>query len=501
MPLDPRTPVLVGVGQWSNRVDRGEPVVEPADLLVGALRRAGDDSGAPGGGEALLRDADAIRTVCAFSARYRNPAALVAERLGASPRDLAVSPIGGNEPQVLVNRACLDIAAGDADIVLIGGSEAWRTRSAARSAGTSNAWTVQGDDVEPARATGPEAVLNHPAELARGIALPTEVYPLFEQALRASLGRTLDEHLPIVGALWAAFSEVAATNPHAWIQAARTADEVITPTPDNRWVTWPYTKVMCANNAVEQGAGLILCSAERAGALGVPRDRWVFPLAGTEAHDTNAVSHRLDLHSSPAVRLAGRRLFAEAGRGVDDVAHVDLYSCFPSAVQIAARELGLAPDRRLTVTGGLSFAGGPWNNYVSHSIAAMAGVLRDDPGSLGLVTANGGFVTKHALALYSTTPPAGAGVGFRWADVQDEVDALGARDLCESPDGAATIETWVVSYGRDGTPEKAVAACLLDDGRRAWATSTDTDVVAELRDGGEQIGRTVKLTPDGDLLL
>lgn len=499
--LDPRTPVLVGAGQWSNRVDRGEPVVEPADLLAGALRRAGEDSGAPGGGEALLRGADAIRTISSFSGRYRNPAALVAQRLGATPRDLAVSPIGGNEPQVLVNRACLEIAAGEADIVLVGGSEAWRSRSQARASGDSTGWTVQGDDVERARPTGPEAELNHPAELARGVALPTDVYPLFEQALRRARGRTLAEHLPQVGALWSGFSRVAATNPHAWIQTARTAEEIVTATPENRWVTWPYTKVMCANNAVEQGAGLIVCSAERAAALGVPRDRWVFPLAGTEAHDTYAVSHRLDLHSSPAVRLAGRRLFAEAGRSVDDVAHVDLYSCFPSAVQVAAGELGLGLDRQLTVTGGLSFAGGPWNNYVSHSIAAMAGVLRADPGSLGLVTANGGFITKHALALYSTEPPAGAGVGFRWANVQDEVDALGRRELCESPDGAATVESWVVTHDRDGAPARALAACLLDDGRRAWATSADADVVAELRSGDEQIGRTVKLTPDGDLHL
>jgi acetyl-CoA C-acetyltransferase len=356
--------------------------------------------------------------------------------------------------------------------------------------------------VAPARLTAPEAPLTHPAEVARGIVMPTQVYPLFEQALRAHLGRSIEEHLAAVGELWAGFSEVAARNPHAWIRQARTAEEIVTSGPDNRWVVWPYTKLMCANNAVEQGAGLILCSAERAEALGVPRDRWVFPLAGTEAHETYALSHRVDLHSSPAICFAGRRLFAEAGRSVDDVAYVDLYSCFPSAVEIGARELGLPldGDRALTVTGGLSFAGGPWNNYVSHSIATIAGLLREDAGSLGLISANGGYITKHALGLYSTEPP-GDGRGFRWADVQDEVDALGAREACESPDGPGTIESWVVPYDRDGAPERAIAACLLDDGRRAWATSSDGAVVAELLSGAEQVGRTVKLTPDGDLLL
>jgi acetyl-CoA C-acetyltransferase len=493
--LDPRTPVLVGVGQWSNRVDRGEPVVEPADLIAGALRRAADDSGV---GARLLGDADAVWTVALFSRRYRNPAALVAERLGARPRDTAVSPVGGNEPQVLVAQACRAVAAGRADLVLIGGAEAWRSRQRAKAEGLDLGWTYQSDDVPPARLTGDEMTLNHPAELARGLAAPTQLYPLFEQALRHAAGRSIHEHLVFVSELWAGFAAVAAGNPHAWIRDAPTAEQIRTPSADNRWICWPYTKLMNANNAVEQGAGIIVCSVERAVGLGVPRDRWVFPLVAVQAHDSEAVSHRAGLRSSPAIRLAGRRLLALAGRDIDDVAHVDLYSCFPSAVQITATELGLGLDRQLTVTGGLSFAGGPWNNYVAHAIAAMAQVLRADPGSLGLVTANGGHVTKHALGLYSTEPPPG---GFRWADVQDEVDALPRRGLCERPDGPATIESWVVQHDRDGARERVFAACLLDDGRRAWATSDDADVVAELRSGAEQIGRPVKLTPDGNLLL
>jgi acetyl-CoA C-acetyltransferase len=496
MALDPRTPVLVGVGQWSNRVDRGEPAVEPVEMMAEALRRAAADSGATGD---PLAGADAVRVVSVFSRRYRNAARLVAQRIGASPRDEALSPIGGNEPQALVSRAGLEIAAGEAHTVLICGAEAWRTRSSTPP--EELGWTTQDDSVPEARLTAPEVELNHPAEIARHVYMPTQVYPLFEQALRHAAGRSVDDHLVHVSELWAGFAAVAADNSHAWIRDGLTAEQIRTPSDRNRWVSWPYTKVMNANNAVEQSAALIVCSAERAAALGIPRDRWVFPQAGTQAHDTYAVSHRPDLASSGAIRLASRRLFALAGRGIDDVAHVDLYSCFPSAVQIGAAEIGLGLDRRLTVTGGLSFAGGPWNNYVSHSIAAMAHVLRDEPGSLGLVTANGGYVTKHALGLYSTEPPAG---GFRWADVQDEVDRLPRRELCESvdsTDGTATIESWVVSHGRDGVPERVLAACLLDDGRRAWAFSDDDATVAEMRTGAEQIGRAVKLDDAGTLLL
>lgn len=493
MPLDPRTPVVVGGGQWSNRVDHGESPVEPVDLIAEALRRAAADTGAPNG-DRLLTEADSVWTVMLISWRYANPAALVAARLGASPRDTAVSPMGGNEPLTLVNQACRDIAAGRRDLVLIGGAEAWRSRGA--GGGKQLGWTLLADGDEPARRTGDEAPLLHPAEIARGIALPTQIYPLFEQAFRHARGRSVNDHQVVVSELWSRFSEIAAANPHAWTRTAMTPEEVRSPANGNRYISWPYTKVMNANNAVEQGAGVIVTSVERATALGVPRDRWVFPLAATEAHDHYAVSHRADMASSPAIRLAGEELFSLAGLGATDVSHVDLYSCFPSAVQVAAHELGLGADLDLTVTGGLSFAGGPWNNYVSHSVATMLGVLREDPGSVGLVSANGGYLTKHALALYSTSPSE----GFRWSSVQDAVDALPQRELCESVDAAGAtgrIETWAVAHDRDGQPDKAIATVLLDDGRRAWADNTAPDTLAELVSGTEFIGHPVKLTPEG----
>lgn len=499
MPLDPRLPVVVGGGQWSNRVDRGESPVEPVDLVAEALRRAAVDAG---GDSRLLTEADAVWIVQMLSWRYTDPAASVAARLGATPRDTALSPMGGNEPQALVAQACRDIASGTRDLVLVGGAESWRSRSKA-GGGKELGWTTLGDGPStPARRTGDEAPLNHPGEIAHGIAMPTQVYPLFEQAFRHARGRSVDEHLDHLGLLWARYSEVAAGNPHAWVQQALSPEQVRTPSAGNRWITWPYTKVMNANNAVDQGAGLIVTSVERARALGVPADRWVFPWAVADAHDHYAVSHRADLASSPAVRLAGRSLFSLVDRGVDDVAHVDLYSCFPSAVQVAAHELGLSldGDRDTTVTGGLSFAGGPWNNYVSHSIATMLGVLRTDAGALGLVTANGGYLTKHALALYSTEPPPSG--AFRSLSVQDEVDALPARELCEDvgPSGVSgSVETWGVTHDRGGAPEKAIATVLLDDGRRAWATTTAPEALAELVSGRELIGRAVKITPAGAL--
>ena len=286
--------------------------------------------------------------------------------------------------------------------------------------------------------------------------MPVQAYPLFENAIRFARGETIDAHRERIAKLWSAFSRVAAENPFAWSRKSLSAEEVMTPSPTNRMIGYPYTKCMNSNWFLDQSAALIACSVETARSLGVPRDRWIFPHAGAGANDTEHLSNRLDLHSSPAIGLAGRRALELAGVELDSVSHIDLYSCFPSAVEISAAELGLDERRQLTVTGGLSFAGGPLNNYVMHSVATMMDVLRGDPGSLGLVTAVGGFLTNHAIGLYSSEPPR---EDYRHESVQAAVDALGRRELVEHHEGAVVIESYTVMHGREG-PEAGLFACL-----------------------------------------
>ena len=490
--INDRTPVLVAAGQLSQRVDRGEQALEPADLMAEAVRTALRDAGAL----ALTSKIDSIRVMNILSWPYRDPGAAVASRIGATPSHTGLTVMGGNYPQTMVNRAASDIANGSADVVVVCGAEAWRSRAAARSA-EGLGWTVQPDDVAPTEIYGgndPE--LSSAAEVSSGVFMPIQVYPMFDVALRAHLGLGVDEHRQRLGALWSRFSEVAADNPNAWIQRRFTPDEVTTATADNRMVGFPYTKLMNSNNNVEQGAAVVLCSAAAATAAGISRDRWVFIHAGADAHDHWFISERQDLHSSPAIALAGARAMELAGVGPDDLAHVDLYSCFPSAVQIAARELGLGLDRQLTVTGGMSFAGGPWNNYVTHSIATMADVVRNDPGSMGLVSGNGGYLTKHSFALYSTRPPT---ADFRWENCQTAVDELPRRSAVSGHTGDATVETYTVVFGRDGA-ETALAACLTADGRRAWTRSTDPAVMDELQ-SRECVGDTVHVDADGTMHL
>jgi acetyl-CoA C-acetyltransferase len=480
--LDPRTPVIVGAGQVCHR-DGAAP--EPVRLLAEAAHRAEEDSHSPG----LLRRLDSIRVVHILSWRYRDPGRLLAELVGAVPRHTAVTTVGGQSPQALLARTAADIQAGRADLVLVGGAETWRTRRAIRATGERPPWADQPAAVEATEVIGGELVMGTAEEVEVGLTLPSTVYPIFENALRAAAGRGLAEHTRMIAGLWARFSDVAAGNPHAALRRRFTAEEIATPGRGNRMVGFPYTKLMNSNSHVDQAAAILLASAGTAAGLGVPSDRWVFPVSAASASDTPAISERADLHSSPALRCAGREALRLAGVEAGDLAHVDLYSCFPSAVGVAAAELGLPLDRELTVTGGLTFAGGPWSDYVSHAVATMVGRLRQDPGAVGLCTANGGYLSKHAVGVYSTRPPER---GFRHADVQEEVDRLPRRQAAHGAEGAVVIESYTVVHDRAGAPERAVAACLLPDGRRTWGVSTDPDVLGAML-SEELCGRAAKV--------
>ncbi len=494
MTLDPRTPVLVGVGQLSNRVDRGEDPAEPVELLARAAHAAEADTGAGG----VLAALDAVKVVSILSWRYADPGRLVADRVGAADVRTTYTTGGGQTPQALVHQTAQEVLRGEADCVLIGGAEAWRTRQSARRAGETLAWTAQGD-VAPDELVGGDLDMNHPDEVALGIGLPIQVYPLFVVALRAAEGRSVAEHRTRLGQLYARFSEIAAANPHAWNREAHTAGEVAEAGADNRMVGFPYTKWMNSYEMLDQAAALLCCSAEKAEALGIDHDRWVFPHSGAEAKDPY-VSVRRSLHESPSMISAGRTALALADTDVDGVAHLDLYSCFPSAVQLAARAIGVAPedDRDLTVTGGMSFAGGPWNNYVTHAIATMVDVLRTDPGTLGLVSANGGLASKEAFGVYGTTPPPD---GFRLGHPQAEVDGRVGRALTTDHEGHVVIETYTVMHDRDGSPALAIASTLTADGDRAWATSDDEAVLAALVRDEEHVGTDAHRTAEGTLQL
>ena len=460
-----RTPVLIGVGQVTDKGRDLDDLPGPVGLIEQAARQAFDDAGIDAGRAA---DLDLIAVVRSFRESTPNTPASLARRLGAESAACWLMPNGGNGPQYLVNRYAEAIAKGENRFVLFAGAEAKDSVRRLKKAGRKIDWTEPPDS--EARFLIPEPKMASGYETHHGVWLAAHVYPMFENAYRHHLGRGIEEHQMAMGRLFEGFAEVAAETPGAWFPVKRTAEEIATPSESNRFVGWPYTKFMNAMNHVDQSAAILMCSRGFARELGVPDDRMVHLHGCADTNEPLLVSERQTYHDSPAVRMMGRKALGMAGTDIGGIDYIDLYSCFPSAVEIARDELGIAEDdpRPLTVTGGLPYHGGAGNNYVMNSIACMVEKVRAKPGSKGLVTANGGFLTKHAAGIYSTAPsPAHDGRGWARenpADYQAELDALATPPLIKEAEGDAVVETYTVAFGRSGEPEMGILFGRLGNG-------------------------------------
>lgn len=488
MSLDPRTAVLVGAGQVLQRLESPERAHAPLDLMEQAARRAADDAHAP----ALLEKIDSVRVPRGLWP-YTNPAHALRERIGCPSAETVISPISGNMVQRMISDGAREIIAGRRDAVLVVGAEAERTKRQAQRAGLRLSW-ADGDPPAPDRSLGETETGLTEEEVNIGFMQPASVFALYENAMRYDLGETLEAHRDRIARLWHGFAKVAEGNPNAWTREAPSIETIREETPDNRMISFPYTKRLCSNMVVDMGAAVLVCSVELAQRLGVPRDRWVFLQTATDCMATPHLSNRPDFRTAPQLELAGRRALELADRSPDDFDFVDLYSCFPAAVQLAIRGLGFSADDPLTVTGGLAYGGGPLNSYVLHSIGTMMDRLRAAPGTTGFVSSVGGTFQKHAFGIYSTEP---SEKGFQYADLDPESASLPRRENVATHDGSVTVETYMMNFDR-GVAAKAGLACLLPDGRRTWATSEDSDVLEEIQTR-ETCGRLARIR-DGQLL-
>jgi acetyl-CoA C-acetyltransferase len=480
-------PVIAGVGQILQRLEDPREAAEPLELMLAALARAGEDAGAP----KLLARADSIY-VTRGAWRYGDPGRLIARRLGAAPGETVGTPYGGNFSQACVTDAARQIQAGRRGVVLVTGAEIGRSAGQAQRQGVALRETEAPG--APDRKVAEDKAIFHEAELARGMNSASDVFAVIESAVRFARGESLQAHAERVAELWAGFSAVACGNPHAWIRKPYSAREIGQASPENPMISYPYTRLLNANSRVDMGAGLILCSLETARSAGVPDEKLVYLHAATEAGDSNFLSTRMDFHRSPAVRIAGSRALELAGRSLAQIDHFDLYSCFPSSVEVAAAELGIPESRALTVTGGLTFGGGPLNSYGLHAIARMAEVVRERRGEAGLVHGNGGWLAKHAIGIYGAEPPE---QGFRYENLQKQVDVFPLREALVDWEGPVTVEAYTVAHQK-GEPRIAHAACLTEGGRRTWGTLKDLAVMdAMMRE--EFCGRRGRLDGRGGL--
>ncbi|NOJ41150.1 acetyl-CoA acetyltransferase [Bradyrhizobium australiense] len=463
-----RIPVIVGVGEIVDRPKDIADGLEPLALLEQAVRRAEADSGAK-----LLGELGSLDVVNFLSWRYCDPEEQLAARLGAAPAHCYYGPVGGESPIRYIHEAAKRIARGECSVAVICGAEAQSTATKAERGGISLPWTPFAHDVEePKRG----AAFQKPMAVKLGVFRPITVYPLYESATSAHWGQTPREALAESGALWSIYSKVASENPNSWLKKRFTPDEITTPTPENRLIAWPYTKLMVANPTVNMGGAVLLTSLAKARTAGVPADRLIYPVGGASAEEPRDYLVRdqfYESHPQNAVLKTVMDLVEGDGKKFDAI---ELYSCFPCVPKMARRTLGLGPDVQPTVTGGLTFFGAPLNTYMTHAAVAMVRKLRQG-GQLGLLYGQGGFVTKHHGLVLSREMPKEALKQDTSVQAEADRNRRTVPDFVTEASGKGKVESFTVIYKGNGEVEHGVVMLRTEQDARALARVPADDAV------------------------
>jgi acetyl-CoA C-acetyltransferase len=469
---DPNAPVLVGVAAVQQKLEDFEQALEPVALMERALRDAALDAGS----KALLERAGEI-VVPKGIWSYSDPGRLLANNLNCPSAITVLGEIGVSQ-QTLINRVCARIAAGEIEIALVTGAEAKYRSLCAAKAGAEAAETSQAD-VQPDVVLLPDDELWSEVESAAGLGMPVGYYAIMDSALRYKQGLTPEQHRDQMAAMYARFSEIAAENPDAWSDQAVSAEHIREHSSSNRMLAHPYTKLHNSQWNVDQGAGLILCAARTAEELGIARDRWVFPRATAESNFMSVVASRGDLGACLGFRLAGQAGMEAAGISFNDIELRELYSCFPYAVRSQLEEFGMDGEGDLSVTGGMTFGGGPLNNFVFQATARIAQLLRERPDEVGLVSTVSGMLTKQACALWSAVPNPG---GWVCLDVTGEVEAASdIRGVIADYEGKGTVAGYTVLY-QGSDPWRAVAVFDLPGRLRTVAYNEDPALLQDMQE-------------------
>ncbi|WP_298253326.1 acetyl-CoA acetyltransferase [Bradyrhizobium sp.] len=508
IPSPDRIPVIVGIGEITDRPKEITDGLEPLALLVEALKRAEADSGAE-----LLGEIDSLDIVNFLSWRYRDPEKLLSSRLGIMPKHAYYGPVGGESPIRYLHEAAKRIARGECSVAAVCGAEAQSTATRAERAGITLPWTPFAHDVEePKRG----AAFQKPAAVKLGVFRPVSVYPFYEAATAAHWGQTPREAMAESGALWSTYSQAASENPNAWLKRRFAPDEITTPSADNRLIAWPYTKLMVANPMVNMGGALLMTSLAKARAAGIPEHKLIHILGGASAEEPRDYLERDQFTESHAQNAVLEAVTDLAGGKAGAFDAIELYSCFPCVPKMARRTLGLGADVKPTVTGGLTFFGAPLNTYMTHAACAMVRKLRastadlkslhdntrkvDLPvpmpfrtsqngvaeterelrkvgtgASLGLLYGQGGFVTKHHALVLSRQ--ARAEPLAQETSVQSEADRRrrAVPAFVTEASGMATVESFTAIYGRDNAVEHGVVMLRTSDNARALARVPASD--------------------------
>ena len=485
-------PIIVGAAQFTQRKGTPHPL-DSLSLMVKTGQMAIENTQT----KKIINFIDAIYMVNISSWSYGDAPSELSEKLNITPKEKIYLPDGGHSPQMLVNRAAKAISSGEHRCVLITGGEAAYSIKKLFKGEPPKHWQKK---------RTPKYINGETWDVSQidrkyGLYYPSLTYAIFETALRTSSGRSIAEHNKYMGELLERFSKIASKNPFSWTQKYYSADEIITPSPKNRRIVYPYTKRMCANNFVDQAGTIIITSEEIAKSLRIDRTNWIYIMGGTDLKNINEIYRRPKLDTSPAVREGSQIALRQAGLKLSEIDKFDLYSCFPSIVEIFMKELGIKDDdpRDLTVTGGLPYFGTPLSNYSLHAIINTVELIRDNPSLKIMIIANGGYNTKQSIGIYGTIPPT-----IEWgvqdvSEIQKSILKKSLPNIVEKVNGKLTVEGYSIIYDRTGQPKRGVLVGFLENGGRALAIITTEYGMLLTLENQELVGKNFVIKYDANL--
>lgn len=481
-------PVVVGVAQYTQPKDVSNPL-DPLGLMVKTAKMAMKDTKST----QISHIIDSIYMSNIISWTYRDAPQELGDALGLKLKEKHYLPIGGNTPQYSLNKAAEAIERGEIQGALLVGGEANYSTYKAKKGKIEIDWPNRQkpeyvDDTQPLG-------FNSFIQKYNLLTFPNG-YALMETALRAKLGLTVGEYQDKIGKILADFSSVAKNNPYAWTQKEYSKDEIIEPSPKNRLVNHPYTKRMVSNLYVDMSAAVLLTSEDVASRLNVPSKKWVYPMGGANMMNVKYMLQRPYLFRSPAINHATELSLKQADLSLNDIDVFDLYSCFACMIQIARREIGIPENdpRPLTLTGGLPYFGGPFNNYSMHGIVEAIEYVRKNPKNKALVQANGGYNTKQSVGIYGKEPGK-----FAWnnhnelKERQKSINKTELPEPIEKANGDFAIKGYTVIYNREGTPSNGLLICENQSQQRTYAFAKPNKIDLDQLVNKEYVGKTCEL--------
>jgi len=478
-----KTPVIIGVAQYTQYKSTINPL-DPLYLMEKTAHEALNDSGS----SELVDILDSVYMINIYSWSYKDAPGELSKLLGFKPKNKVYLPDGGNTPQMLMNRASKNLAHGKANAILITGAEAYYSFHKNKLGELNLSWPVR---EEPKYMEGKMWHGITPFENKYKLRIPPYSYALFETAIRANNGESIQEHNNLIGSLFQHFSEVASNNSHAWTNDAFSAEKIIEPNPNNRYVCHPYTKRMCSNMFIDQSSSVIITTIDIAESLNINESLWIYPMGGADLQNIFAITQRPNLYDSPALKEASKLALKQAGLTLNEINAFDLYSCFPSIVQIALNEIGISKSdsRPLTLTGGLPFFGGPWSNYSLHAIVKAVEIIRKNSMFKILIFANGGYNTKASIGIYGKEPSQEPWGKRNDVAIQKFLLSDPLPKPIEKANGIITIEAYTIIYNKEGLPTEGIAIGKLNNGIRTLAKIQSSNKILKELEKEELVGK------------